>query len=69
MPQVEIDKKLAWYLQEEKVVAEIAWLGRDAGTLEVVMDAASLLSDGYVEGLRVAHHLLSRWLRLPRQLG
>ena len=40
MPLVEIDEELVWQLQEEEVVTEEAWLGRDATTLEVVMEAA-----------------------------
>ena len=39
----EMDKELAQWLQEEEVVAEEACLGSDTATLEVVMEAASLL--------------------------
>ena len=44
----EIDEELVQWLQEEEVVAEGAWLGRDAATLEVVMEAAGLLMGGQV---------------------
>ena len=49
-PLVETDEELAQQLQEEEVAAEEEWLGRDASTLEVVMEAATPLMWGQLEG-------------------
>ena len=46
-----MDKELARRLQAEEVVAEDAHQGRDAATLEVVMEATGPLTHGQLEGL------------------
>ena len=46
-----MDKELAHQLQVEEELAEEAHQGRDAATLEVVMEVASPLMRGYREGL------------------
>ena len=46
-----MDEELAHWLQEEKEVAEEAHQGRDVATLEVVMEAARLLTRSQLEGL------------------
>ena len=58
----EIDEELAQQLQEEEVVAEEAWLGRDAATLEVAIESTGLLTWGQVQGLG---HPSNRWGALP----
>ena len=58
-PPLEIDKELAWQLQQEEVVAEESWLGWEVATLEVVMEAAGPLTWGQLESLGGR----------PRQLG
>ena len=50
-PLAEMDKELACWLQAEEVVVEKAHQGRDATTLEVLMEAAGLLMHGKLEGL------------------
>ena len=47
----EMDKEMAWWLQEEENVAEQAQRGQDAATLVVVREAAGPLMWGQVEGL------------------
>ena len=47
------DEELVCHLQVEKLVVEEAHQGRDAATLEVVMEAATLLTHGQLEGLGV----------------
>ena len=44
----ETDEELMQWLQQEEVVAEVAQLGWDAATLEVVMKAAGPLTWGQV---------------------
>ena len=51
MPLVEMDKELVQWLQEEEVAEEEVQLGRNATTLEVLMEAASPLACGKLEGL------------------
>ena len=38
-PTLEMDKELAQWIQQQEVAAEKLQLGRDAATLEVVMEA------------------------------
>ena len=45
---LETDKELMWRLKEEEVAVEEVQLGRDAATLEVVLEAASPLMWGQV---------------------
>ena len=47
----ETDKELMQWFQQEEVVAEVAWLGWDAATLEVVIEATGPLMQGQLEGL------------------
>ena len=50
-PMVEMDEELVRWLQEEEVVVEEVWLGRDTATLEVVMEAAGPLICSQLGGL------------------
>ena len=51
LPPLQMGKELAWWLEQEEVAAEEAWLGQDIATLEVVREAAGLLMRGQLEGL------------------
>ena len=45
---LETDEELVWQLQKEEVAAEEVRLGRDAATLELVIEAAGPLMWGQV---------------------
>ena len=53
MPLTKTDKELVCQFQAEELVAEEAHQGRDAATLEVVIEAAESLVNGQLEGLGV----------------
>ena len=57
MLPAEMDKELAWWLQEKEVVAEVLQLERDANTLEVIMEAASPLSHSLGRRLEGTHQV------------
>ena len=51
LPPPEMDKELAWWLQQKEVAAEEVQPGWDTATLEVVMEATSLLMQSQLESL------------------
>ena len=53
MAPAKTGEELACLLQAEKLVLEVAHQGRDAATLEVVMESAGPLICGQLEGLGV----------------
>ena len=52
-PPAKTDEELACQLQAEELAAENAHQGRDAATLELVMQAAGPSTHGQLEGLGV----------------
>ena len=69
LPLAKTNKGLVYLLQVEELAVEEAHLGRDAATLEVVMEAAESLKRGQLEGFRVHARHAPPKVAGPRQVS